>query len=250
MTPPIKIDDDVKEAVKKEQSEAINRRYVIPPPKTEMFKPSGHYFQTLLNARLKKKDEQQARLDSSLELLRSTPFIEVMETVARIEKERDQLKQQPLLNIRDGKWQDESGACRVCNGVLPEGHTPECDYYKATSELLRLNQQLLSQVMTIDRMRVALKNVSDESPNADVLSLIDGFTFSYQKNSRLHKEILQAITATPSDTSHSIYERIMSFWSRSDDSDLQRIISFDPCDRKTITKELVEFILSTETEAK
>jgi hypothetical protein len=34
------------------------------------------------------------------------------------------------INVRDGDWIDRGGACKVCDGEIPHGHTNECDIYK------------------------------------------------------------------------------------------------------------------------
>lgn len=130
MTPPLKINDDVKEAVRLEAALSD-----LDHPRVD----AGHHVQTLLNARLKEKDERQARLDSAIELLRSTPFIEVMETIARIEKERDQLKQQLLL-ANDAAAKGEAGRNM---GTAYE----EC------------RKELLTHSMTIESMRQGLKRL-------------------------------------------------------------------------------------------
>lgn len=31
---------------------------------------------------------------------------------------------------RDGSWADKWGACRVCDGEIPHGHSENCDIYK------------------------------------------------------------------------------------------------------------------------
>lgn len=49
-------------------------------------------------------------------------------------------------NLRDGKWLDDLGCCRVCNGEIPYGHTSDCDYYKLEKRLAeaeRLHSELL-----------------------------------------------------------------------------------------------------------
>lgn len=39
-----------------------------------------------------------------------------------------------MSDTRNGKWIDEWGACRVCDGEIPHGHTPNCDYWKLEQE--------------------------------------------------------------------------------------------------------------------
>lgn len=36
---------------------------------------------------------------------------------------------------RDGKWIDDMGACKVCGGEIPEGHTNNCDIYKLERQI-------------------------------------------------------------------------------------------------------------------
>jgi hypothetical protein len=42
--------------------------------------------------------------------------------------------------IRDGKWLDEFGACKVCDGEIPDGHTNNCDIWKLEQQLGHLMQ--------------------------------------------------------------------------------------------------------------
>ena len=39
---------------------------------------------------------------------------------------------------RDGKWIDKWGACKVCDGEIPYGHTENCDIYKLEQEISKL----------------------------------------------------------------------------------------------------------------
>lgn len=36
---------------------------------------------------------------------------------------------------RDGNWLDEFGCCKVCDGEIPHGHSPDCDIYKLECQL-------------------------------------------------------------------------------------------------------------------
>jgi hypothetical protein len=38
-------------------------------------------------------------------------------------------------NKRDGNWCDKWGACRVCDGEIPHGHSNNCDIYKMEQQL-------------------------------------------------------------------------------------------------------------------
>jgi hypothetical protein len=40
--------------------------------------------------------------------------------------------------IRDGNWMDNFGACKVCGGEIPYGHTENCDIYKMDQEINKL----------------------------------------------------------------------------------------------------------------
>lgn len=48
----------------------------------------------------------------------------------------------------NGKWIDEWGACRVCSGEIPHGHTPNCDLFNMETQ--------------IRTMRHALEKIRDE----------------------------------------------------------------------------------------
>lgn len=42
----------------------------------------------------------------------------------------------------NGNWLDEFGACRVCGGEIPLGHTDNCDLYKLEKQNRLLETQL------------------------------------------------------------------------------------------------------------
>lgn len=48
----------------------------------------------------------------------------------------------PCSADRDGNWLDEWGACKVCDGEIPHGHTNNCDIYKLECEIRRLRDAL------------------------------------------------------------------------------------------------------------
>jgi hypothetical protein len=47
---------------------------------------------------------------------------------------------------RDGNWLDKWGACKVCDGEIPHGHTNNCDIYKLECTVRRY-EQLLRRVL-------------------------------------------------------------------------------------------------------
>jgi len=57
---------------------------------------------------------------------------------------------------RDGNWLDEMGACKVCDGEIPYGHTNNCDVWK-------LERQLLSALAVIEKADKILMQ-----PNCDI----------------------------------------------------------------------------------
>lgn len=42
----------------------------------------------------------------------------------------------------NGKWLDRFGACRVCEGEIPHGHTLDCDLYKMERQIKELEQTI------------------------------------------------------------------------------------------------------------
>jgi hypothetical protein len=44
------------------------------------------------------------------------------------------MREPTLETPRDGKWIDKWGACKVCGGEIPHGHTESCDIYKLERE--------------------------------------------------------------------------------------------------------------------
>jgi len=69
---------------------------------------------------------------------------------------------------RDGKWMDALGCCRVCDGELPDGHTPNCDLLKMEQKIAALERQIERMKPVVEaaiawRKRVAFKLcVADE----------------------------------------------------------------------------------------
>lgn len=59
---------------------------------------------------------------------------------------------------RDGNWLDKWGACKVCDGEIPHGHTNNCDIYKLEC--------------TIRRYEIILRRVLEwceqDSPNFEI----------------------------------------------------------------------------------
>lgn len=49
-------------------------------------------------------------------------------------------------SVRDGNWMDKMGACKVCDGEIPHGHTNNCDIYKLECTVRRY-EQLLRRVL-------------------------------------------------------------------------------------------------------
>lgn len=43
--------------------------------------------------------------------------------------------------IRDGKWMDKWGACKVCDGEIPNGHTNDCDIWKLEQQVRTLKME-------------------------------------------------------------------------------------------------------------
>lgn len=78
---------------------------------------------------------------------------------------------------RDGNWIDEWGACKVCDGEIPSGHTERCDIYKLERELteakhayrqLQESDNLLYKRMEVaeaerDQLRKVVSDVADET---------------------------------------------------------------------------------------
>ncbi len=92
----------------------------------------------------------------------------------------------PFEDRPNGSWLDHMGACRVCDGEIPYGHTDYCDYHKATEEIKRLQS-------LCDAFAKVVAKLCDESKEADVLC-DDGYTFSFQKHSRLHRWLQSSLT--------------------------------------------------------
>lgn len=59
---------------------------------------------------------------------------------------------------RDGNWMDKFGACKVCDGEIPHGHSNNCDLFKIEQE----RDQLAARVAELE---LHAKNlIKDDSP--------------------------------------------------------------------------------------
>lgn len=74
------------------------------------------------------------------------PYLAMSEANLALCKERDQLRARveslKESSKRDGNWIDKWGACKVCDGEIPHGHTENCDIYKLEKEIRELKEQL------------------------------------------------------------------------------------------------------------
>ena len=59
---------------------------------------------------------------------------------------------------RDGSWMDKWGACKVCDGEIPHGHTENCDLYKLEQRTSRYEHLL----------RRVLEWCEQDSPNFEI----------------------------------------------------------------------------------
>lgn len=59
----------------------------------------------------------------------------------QVELHRDKAGEE-LEMERDGKWIDKWGACKLCSGEIPYGHTESCDLYKNEKEINLLKTKL------------------------------------------------------------------------------------------------------------
>lgn len=53
--------------------------------------------------------------------------------------------QTEAVDVRDGNWMDKWGACRVCDGEIPHGHSERCDIYKMEQRIAVLEKALAAQ---------------------------------------------------------------------------------------------------------
>jgi len=58
---------------------------------------------------------------------------------------------------RDGNWMDKWGACKVCDGEIPDGHMENCDIYKLEKEIRNLKLELAEAKASNAKLRKALK---------------------------------------------------------------------------------------------
>jgi hypothetical protein len=88
------------------------------------------------------------------------------------------------LRVRDGNWMDGDGACRVCDGEIPHGHTENCDVFKLEQEVSRLNRDCDRFREGWEKAEAELKALRDD---AEMLNWLDrktkesrtGISFDY-----------------------------------------------------------------------
>ena len=69
---------------------------------------------------------------------------------------------------RDGNFLDDMGACKVCGGEIPEGHTDNCDIWKLEREVKEL-RAALEKVLGSPTLRVAAEVAA--ARNAEIAEL-------------------------------------------------------------------------------
>lgn len=67
---------------------------------------------------------------------------ELTQQRARAERAEEQVSNLKETHKRDGNWIDRWGACKVCDGEIPYGHTDNCDLYKLEKENAELRAKL------------------------------------------------------------------------------------------------------------
>lgn len=75
---------------------------------------------------------------------------------------------------RNGEWIDKWGACKVCDGEIPHGHSANCDIYKLESQcadkdrtIAELTAELAKVNAQCAAMREALEDVAEHDDNED-----------------------------------------------------------------------------------
>lgn len=61
---------------------------------------------------------------------------------------------------RNGKWIDVFGACRVCGGEIPHGHSEHCDYYALEKEVRELRKLKLFRVSVLQEVEASAHEYS------------------------------------------------------------------------------------------
>ena len=121
---------------------------------------------------------------------------EWLEQLAELERdlqtERQRCEAMKKRNQRDGNWLDNMGACRVCDGEIPDGHTDNCDVWKLEQKIEQAESRAASDAKDARRYRWLREPqdhvaVSVESENED------GFTGTHY--SLVREELDAAIDA-------------------------------------------------------
>jgi len=62
---------------------------------------------------------------------------------------------------RDGNWMDKWGACKVCDGEIPDGHMENCDIYKMELKIRTLERELAACKASEAKLRSALSRICE-----------------------------------------------------------------------------------------
>lgn len=78
---------------------------------------------------------------------------------------------------RDGNWLDEMGACKVCDGEIPYGHTNECDIFK-------LEQKVRAAESEVTRWKATVAAMEADSGRIEKLHqlILDGWELTQDHN--------------------------------------------------------------------
>ncbi len=61
---------------------------------------------------------------------------------------------------RDGNWMDKWGACKVCGGEIPHGHSDNCDIHKLEMILHGAKADAQQRLVHIYRLRKDMHNIA------------------------------------------------------------------------------------------
>ncbi len=54
---------------------------------------------------------------------------------------------------------DRHGACKVCDGEIPNGHTSDCEYHKLSMQNIRMKEALLNVNSVFERMNTPMNDI-------------------------------------------------------------------------------------------
>lgn len=79
---------------------------------------------------------------------------------------------------RNGDWIDKFGACKICGGEIPYGHTGNCDVYKLEDEIQQLKERARKLVGLCKTLITVIRAESEYIHKGGKLEVVENLNFT------------------------------------------------------------------------